>query len=238
MDRKITSFGIIILTVGAIISIPFIPPEIIEQYGPIVFAIPIGIVIIAIIVAFFMVKKKGKLEELQQERQNLIVALKESEKKYLKHKIDQPTFDKISKEKNTKLIKIEAEIDSLKSRDLSKEDLKKADTVSSDKRKVLFDLLQQKQIKIHELKIAENGYYKRKIDESTFQKIASEIKLEIISIESQIEALQQAEEINKLKAQLKESAKEIIKQKKITNARSKEDYMQEMQDDILDQIQE
>ncbi len=237
MDRKITSFGIILLTIIAIASVPFIPAELIEQYGPIVFAVPLGLIIVAIILALVLVKKKGKLEELQQQRQNLIVELKEAEKKYLKHKIDQPTFDNISKEKHSSLIKVEAQIDSLKSKNLPKEDLKKADTVSSDKRKVLFDLLQQKQIKIHELKIAENGYYKRRIDETTFQKIASEIKREIITIESQIQALQEAEEINKLKEQLKESAKEITKQKKVTAARSKEDFMQQMQDDIFDQMQ-
>ncbi|MFA6399492.1 MAG: hypothetical protein WCW44_03945, partial [archaeon] len=127
------------------------------------------------------------------------------------------------------------EIDSQKNKNLSKEDMKKADALSSDKRKILFDLLEQKQKKVHQLKIAESTFYKRKIDEETFQKISSDIKMEIISLEGQIKALQETAEINKIKEQLKESAKEIIKQEKTSKDRTKLDYWEELGEDVFEQ---
>jgi hypothetical protein len=238
LNRKVTSAGIIVVAVLVILSIPFIPKEIIEQYGSAVFLAPIVVIIVALFIAILLINKKTHADLLQEERQKALVELKEAERQFLQRKIDKPTFDSITKEKNANLIKVEAGLDSLKKSNLPKEDLKKADTVSSDKHKLLFQLLNQKQLKVHELKLAETSYLKRKIDEQAFQKISSDIKKEIISLESQIKALQETEEISKIKEQLKESAKELGKQKKISSERGKQDFMEELEEDIFEQANE
>ncbi|MFA6065071.1 MAG: hypothetical protein WC746_04485 [archaeon] len=235
MDRKITSIAIILIAVIMILAIPFIPKELTDQYGLIIFLVPIAIVIGALFLAVLLVNKKNHVDIFQEDRQKLTAELKEAEKQFLQHKIDKSTFDTISKKNHAELIRIEAEIDSQKNKNLSKEDMKKADALSSDKRKILFDLLEQKQKKVHQLKIAESTFYKRKIDEETFQKISSDIKMEIISLEGQIKALQETAEINKIKEQLKESAKEIIKQEKTSKDRTKLDYWEELGEDVFEQ---
>jgi len=238
MDRKITSIGIIVIALLMILAIPFIPKELTDQFGLIVFLVPIAIIIGALFVAVLIVNKKEHVDIFQEDRQKLVAELKEAEKQFLQHKIDKNTFDTISKKNNSELIRIESEIDSQKNKNLSKEDMKKADNLSADKRKVLFDLLEQKQKKVHQLKIAENSFYKRKIDEVTFQKISSDIKTEIISLEGQIKALQETAEINKIKDQLKESAKEVLKQEKTTKERTKLDYWEELGDDVFEQTKD
>jgi len=210
--------------------------EIAGQYGGEVLWAPfVVLAIIFAVILIFYFKKQGapKTEDprkaLQNERQKHVQALKEAEKQFMKHKIDKETFDRVSQEANESLIRIESELDAQKSEGATPEEAKKIKGVSFDKRKALGELLEQKKKKVHELKIAENSYYKRKIDDKAFQHISSQINAEIVSIEGQIKALQAAEEIEKLKEQLKEAAQEIIKQKKSSENRNNT----QMEDDIF-----
>jgi hypothetical protein len=176
-------------------------------------------------------KKEGNLKK---KREELVNELKEAEKQFLKNKIDKKTFDKISTEKNSELVKIEADLDSEKMNDLDMVEQKRLDSVSEDKKKVLKDLLEQKQRKVHELRVAEKSYYKRKINEKTFKKINSEVKEEIISIESKIKSIQKSEAIEELKKELLKGAKEVSKQKKKTEKRKSENEI--FEDEVFEQI--
>jgi hypothetical protein len=176
-------------------------------------------------------KKEGNLKK---KREELVNELKEAEKQFLKNKIDKKTFDKISTEKNSELVKIEADLDSEKMNDLNMVEQKRLDSVSEDKKKVLKDLLEQKQRKVHELRVAEKSYYKRKINEKTFKKINSEVKEEIISIESKIKSIQKSEAIEELKKELLKGAKEVSKQKKKTEKRKSENEI--FEDEVFEQI--
>ena len=251
MSRKLFTAVIIILAVVAIISIPFFPQELIDQYGDAVKFAPIGFVIVLTVIGVIIssakrgdAAKTGESRQkynsissssLQEKRQGIVIELKEAEKQFLQHKIDKATFDAISKEKNSALIETEAEIDAQKKKGLPAEELRMAESVSEDKRKILLGLLEQKQFKVHELKIAEASYYRRKIDEDLFQNISSQIKTEMISIESKIKSIQQSEEIGKLKEQLKEGAKEVLKQKNSSEQRNKQEFMSTIEDDIFEQ---
>jgi len=123
---------------------------------------------------FDFLNKNNPADVLLEERRRIVTELKGAEINFLKHKIDRPTFDAISKERNSDLIRIEAEIDSHKHKGLNSAELKIANSVSSDKRKVISGLLDEKQKKVYELKLAESGYLKRRISEEVFQKISSE----------------------------------------------------------------
>jgi hypothetical protein len=247
MHKKAISIVLVIVILGLLITIPFmdlfitgtmintvkdlLPIE--TDLGIELFYGVVGILVLILIIILVIVNKggrkrskkeqpkKGKFHarDARRRREEITQELKEAEKRFLKHKIDKETFDKISKEKNAELIRLEAELDTKKKERLNFEEAKALDTVSKDKRQVLSGLMEQKQKKVHELKIAERSYLKRKIDEKTFKKISSEVKQEIISIEGKIRAIHKSEEVEKLKSQLKEGAREIAKQKNNTTAR-------------------
>jgi uncharacterized membrane protein len=157
--------------------------------------------------------------ELKKKSDILIQELKEAETQFLKNKISKETFDKISKEKNADLIRIEAQLDTNKKVNMGIEEIKAIDSMSANKKNVLKGLLEEKQRKIYELQLTEKGFMKRKLDESTYKKISEEVKSEIISIEGKIKALQKSEAIDKIKKELIEGAKEIKKQQKSTKKR-------------------
>ena len=106
--------------------------------------------------------------------------------------------------------------------------------MTQDKKKVLKDLLEQKQRKVHELQITEKSFYKRKIDDLTFKKISSEIKSEMISIEGKIKTIQQSSKIDQIKAELKKGALEVTKQRGKTEKRKTENELRE--EDLFEQI--
>jgi Na+-transporting methylmalonyl-CoA/oxaloacetate decarboxylase gamma subunit len=184
-------------------------------------------------------KSKTKKEVIPKidpktKRKEIIQELKIAERQFLKNKIDKQTFDSISKTNNSELIKLEAIIDSKRKVDLTPVQIKRLDSVTQDKKKVLKDLLEQKQRKVHELQITEKSFYKRKIDDLTFKKISSEIKSEMISIEGKIKTIQQSSKIDQIKAELKKGALEVTKQRGKTEKRKTENELRE--EDLFEQI--
>lgn len=236
MQKKMISSGLILLALLAIVSTFFIPKSIVEEIGPVIYAIPFILVLILIAIAVIISGKNKTDSPLLLERQQTLNAIKQAEKDFLQHKIDKATFDSLSRENNSKLIAVEAKIDVEKNKGAPKSEIKKNSSISSDKRNVLKGLLDQKQIKVTELKKAEVSFYHRKIDEEGFKKISSDIKKEIITIDSQIKGIQESEEIANLKDQLKEGAKEIARQKKSTKEHEKGDYWDEVEDDLFKQM--
>ena len=243
MNKKTLTTILVIFALIIIALAFFIPSDFVEEFGVFVYAIPIVLAVILLGLAFTLREKKENKNEnknensdLILERQQTINAIKQAESDFLKHKISKETFDKFTSENNAKLISIEAKIDIQKNKGAKKEEIKKNVSVSSDKKKVLKGLLEQKQIKVTELKKAEASFYRRKIDETTFKNISSQIKQEIITIDAQIKGIQDSEEIELLKRQLKEGAREISKQKKISKELKKKDYLDEIEEDLLKQI--
>ena len=171
----------------------------------------------------------------KRRKNELLAELNAAEKKYLKHGIDKATFDKISREKNAELIKLEAESDTKKKETMNFDEARVMESVSKDKRKILSDLMVQKQKKVHELKLAERGYLKRKIDEKAFKKMNSDIKQEMISIEGKIKAIQKSEEIEKIRAKLIEGAREIAKQN-VKSGERKQTQPHTFEDDVFKQL--
>lgn len=181
------------------------------------------------------VKKTDNKKELIDERNNLVAELKEAENQFLKNKISKSTFDKITRDKNAELIKLEARIDSDKRNKMSAEDAIALDEISKDKKEIFKGLLEEKRRKIHELNLTEKGYLKRKIDEKTYKKISEEVKAEIISIEGKIKALQKSDKIEKIKKEMINGAKEITSQQKKSKKRIKAEP-KTFEDQVFEQI--
>lgn len=184
---------------------------------------------------FNFFKKKSPPDPLQEARQRITAELREAERDFLQHKIDLVTFDNISRKRNSDLIKVEAAMDMRRHKGLEKPDLAVAEGVSSDKKKVILGLLEGKRKKVYELKVAEASYLKRRISEETYKKITGEINQEMVAIEGQVKAIQESEEISRLKDVLKSGAAEIAKQEKISKKRQKVEYQDELEDEIFEQ---
>jgi Na+-transporting methylmalonyl-CoA/oxaloacetate decarboxylase gamma subunit len=187
-----------------------------------------------VVVPVLVDDKKIDEDKLKEKRDELALGLKEAEKQFLKNKIDKQTFADISKTKNSELIKIESSIDSQRKINLTGDEIKELNSVSKDKKKILQDLLEQKQKKVYELQVTEKSFYKRKIDEITFKKISSEIKSEIISIEGKIKAIQKSSAVQKMKEELKKGALEVAKQKEKTQKRKSEEEI--FEEEMFEQI--
>jgi len=239
MQRKVTTIIIIVIILALVVITPplieYVPKELIDEYGVALVLVPIGFIVLLLIIAiiYFSRKAKNDSDSLQGKRQTLIAQLQEAERQFLKHKIDKNTFDSISKEKHEELIKIESQIDAGKKLQLSEKEIKKIEEVSADKKKILKGLFEQKQKKVCELNLAEQNYLKRRIDETTYLKISSDIKKEMISIDGQINSINTVSEIEKIKSQLKNGAKEIARQKIITKERGLQD---ELEEEVIEQL--
>ena len=175
--------------------------------------------------------EKG-VKEYENERRIVENQLKEAETKYLKHKINQDTYDSVTQDSHQKLIEIEAEMDMLKQKDLSVVKGRKMQYVSNDKQVVLDKLFKEKSSKVYQIRLAEKKYLKRQIDAKTYQKIKSDVDKEIISIDSKIKALHKADEIDKIKLEMKASLAEVEKQQNISSKRIGE----QLEEDILEQL--
>ena len=172
------------------------------------------------------------VKEYENERRIVENQLKGAETKYLKHKINQDTYDSVTQESHQKLIEIEAEMDMLKQKDLSVVKGRKMQYVSNDKQAVLDKLFKEKSSKVYQIRLAEKKYLKRQIDAKTYQKIKSDVDKEIISIDSKIKALHKADEIDKIKLEMKASLAEVEKQQNISSKRIGE----QLEEDILEQL--
>ena len=117
------------------------------------------------------VKEEARsVKDLETQMSQVQEEIKGAEHKFLKHKIDTPTFNSITQDANGRLISIEAQIDTIKNKDLSGPKMRKMQYVSNDKQDVLEKLLNEKMSKVQQLKIAEKKYLKRKISVETYQK--------------------------------------------------------------------
>lgn len=255
---------IFVLLVFSLFVSDIVPKELFDEYFIFIYAgIGIAIIFLIILIIYIskkrnspkLVKKENKIKtkeplekedenekkeednkkELERKRENIISELKSLENQFLKNKISKDAFNKSSSDKNAELIRIEAQIDAKKKINMSIIDAKALEEISSDKKNVLKGLLDEKQRKVYELGLTEKSFLKRKIDESTYKKISDDVKTEIISIEEKIKSLQKSDEIEKIKRDLLEGAKEISKQQKNTKKRV-EEQPKTFEDQVFEQI--
>jgi len=258
MNRKVSTVAIVIIfavlagsfflnkLIDELIH-TYLSTELIDQlsfFGEYLAFVPGLIVVIVIVIVLVVLSLKGRVKEkkpdevkvdLKEKRQQLIGELKAAEKSFLRHKIDQKTFNTISKDKNKELIQLESEIDAERKQAMSVEDANKLDSVAKDKKKIINDLLDQKKKKVYELKIAEKSFLKRKIDENVYKKLCTDINKEIIDIDGKVNAIQTANEIEKIQVQLAEGAKEIAKQRQNSKERVE---THSLEDDLFSQLRQ
>lgn len=153
------------------------------------FGLLAGIALILASVALLVLRKSTST--LEERKQFLNLAGKEAEKRFLKRLIDEPTYRKIVSSNERKLIEVEAEIKARES--LKVPSSKEVKGLDSHSRHKLNCLLADKRKAVSEFELAKTKFYKHKIDDKTFQEIASEKQSKIVEIDTLIADLYRQE---------------------------------------------
>ncbi|MFH1256747.1 MAG: hypothetical protein V1494_05660 [Candidatus Diapherotrites archaeon] len=167
-------------------------------------------------------KKKESAEELVEQKNALQEELSLAEKKFMTRKLDEKSYNEMREDLQRKLISLEARIEARKMRkEFGRLSEVKAKKLEPKRRHKLNDLLNESEMLLKELSIANSKYLKRKIDEKTYRQLASEKQKRLVGIEAEINRIyrQEAAEImgetqRKIalseEQRIKEKAEEIV----------------------------
>jgi len=201
--------------------------------------IALAIILVAILIVVKLKYRQVSLKDLFREKKKLLHGIKIAEKKYLRRKLSEKDFNKIFKEKQRKLIAIEAHIDQLYNKESSEKVNRELLAVQTKKRHILKILLSEKKRVIKELDIAEKRYLRRKIDVKTYQELVHKNQLRLIELEAEIKELYNEANVSKVMTNLKkvlsgaEKKKKLRKKKKAVSEKEKQVQIAK---DIAEQI--
>ena len=153
--------------------------------------------------------RKPSLKMLFAEKKTLLAAIGIAEKRYLRHKLSESDFNSIFKEKQYRLIEVEALIDELYSGEKNEKIDEKIQAVQAKKRHVLKQLLDEKRRLVMEIDLAEKSYLKRKIDAATYGALVEKNQHALVDLEANIKELYNEANVSKVMLNLKERLSEL-----------------------------
>lgn len=169
----------------------------------------IAVVIVVVLVWTKLHYKEPSLKALFAEKKTLLAAIKIAEKQYLRRRLSEADFNGIFKEKQRRLIEVEALIDEL----YSSEKKEKIDegllAVQAKKRHILKGLLDEKRRLLKEIDLAEKSYLKRKIDVATYKALVEKNQHALVDLEANIKELYDEANVSKVMLNLKERLSEL-----------------------------
>jgi hypothetical protein len=183
--------------------------------------------------------RKPSLRVLFGEKKRLLAAIKIAEQQYMRRKLSEPDFNKIFKEKQQRLIEVEAMIDQQYNEEKKEKTGSELLAVETKKRHILKGLIDEKRRIIREINLAEKSYLKRKLDAKTYQDIVQRNQQKLIDIEAQIKELYSEASVSKVMGSLKKGLSDLENQKKAKGKKKalteKEEQM-EIASEIAEQI--
>ncbi len=204
-------------------------------------AVALAAIIAAILVLVKVKYRQPSLKALNSEKKRLLTSINIAERKYMHRKISEKDFNSFFKEKQRKLIQLEAKIDQLYNKEKKVKVDKEVLAVQTKKRHILKSLLEEKRRIIKELDIAEKRYLKRKIDAKTYQEMVQRDQHSLIELEAQIKELYKEANVTKVMENLKEKLSEIEKKKRkkrVKRARSEKEEFLRIAKEIAEQVSE
>jgi len=186
-------------------------------YAAIALAIIFGTILLWVKVKY----RQPSLKQLASKKKRLLTAIKIAETKYMKRRLSEKDFNKIFKEKQRKLIELEAILDQRYNKESEEKISKELLAVQTKKRHILKSLLGEKKRVIKELDIAERRYLKRKIDAKTYQDLVQKNQHKLIELEAHIKELYNEANVSKVMEKLKEKIAQLKKQKKTRKKKKK-----------------
>ncbi len=196
----------------------------------------LGIIALGIlIVLFFVVRKKllaKGLSDPVSRRREIIAGLDLLEKQYLKREIEQKTFEKLFREKQEELIKVESAIQGKIKKNVP-EDHELLDKIEPKKRHFAVELLQEKKNILSEMQIARTAFLKRKIDSKTYEQLTEKTQSKLVEVQAKIHAMLAEENAKGIMQDLKKKLRQIdTEEEKKKQAREKE-----IVDEIIEQLE-
>ncbi|MBN1940947.1 MAG: hypothetical protein JW772_02080 [Candidatus Diapherotrites archaeon] len=173
----------------------------------------------------------SSLQNLFEEKRQVLNELKVIEKKYMKRELSLESYKEMLKKKHAQLIKIDSRIlqKQAKQENLPKEDLL---AVEPKDRHVLVKLLSENQRLQRELQLARAKYLKRKIDEQTYKSILHSVQESLIEIEAKIKNLRLRKSIRRafseLKQKVDEAETEVVQKEKEEAERVARDVLEQV----------
>ena len=194
-----------------------------------------------ILVILFWAKihyRRPSLKKLFSEKKKLLSGIKIAEKQYMRRKLSEKDFNKIFKEKQKRLIEVEALIDEFYGEDKKQKIDKKLLDVQTKKRHILQQKLNEKMRLLKEMDIAEKKYLKRRIDAKTYQALVQKNQQRLIDIEAEIKEVYDEASVSKIMGDLKKKLSNLDDKKKKgkkTKAKSEEEQLIEIANELAEQ---
>ncbi len=182
--------------------------------------------------------RKPSLKKLFSEKKKLLLGIKIVERQYMKRKLSENDFNKIFKDKQKRLIEVEALIDQFYGKEKKEKIDKKFLDVQTKKRHILQQKLNEKKRLIKEMDIAEKKYLKRRIDSKTYQALVQKNQQRLINIEAEIKEVYDEASVSKIMNDLKKKLSNLENKKKNgkkTKAKSEEEQLVEIANELAEQ---
>jgi hypothetical protein len=179
--------------------------------------------------------RSPSLKDLFAEKKRVLETLKIAEQKYMKRRLSETDFNKIFKEKQQELIKIEALIDQQYNKENRAAINKELLAVQSKKRHILQSLLDEKRRLLKEMDLMEKRYLRRKIDAKTYQDLVQKNQQSLIEIEAHIKQLYTEANVEKVMDTLKQKLAQLEEKKK-SKAKSKKEEQLAIAKEIAEQV--
>jgi len=202
-------------------------------------ALALAVIVGAILVWAKLHYRKPSLRALFAEKKRLLDAIKISEQRYMRRKLSEPDFNKIFKEKQQRLIEVEAMIDPQYNEEKKEKIGSELLAVETKKRHILKGLIDEKRHILKELDLTEKSYLRRKIDVKTYQGIVQKNQQKLIEIEAEIKELYSEASVSKVMGSLKKGLSDLENQKKAkgkNKARNEKQEQMEIASEIALQI--
>ena len=203
-------------------------------YAAIAFTVIIAVILIWVKLHY----RRPSLKKLFSEKKKLISGIKIAERQYMRRKLSEKDFNKIFKDKQKRLIEVEALIDQLYGKDKKEKIDKKLLEVQTKKRHILQQKLTEKMRIIKEMDLAEKKYLKRRIDAKTYQALVQKNQQRLIDIEAEIKEVYDEASVSKIMGDLKKKLSNLNDKKKKgkkSKAKSEEERLMEIASELAEQ---
>jgi uncharacterized membrane protein len=149
--------------------------------------------------------EKAKANSLYEKKRQLLQELEVAEQKFMKREILEENYKNLVGKKQQELIQIDTMLSKqVPAKEISKSELTE---VEPKNRHLLKELFEKKQKCQQEMELAQNRYFKRKIDEKTYQSIVNSCQAKIIEIDGRIRSIKTTQDIKQAFFDLKEKLK-------------------------------
>lgn len=204
-------------------------------YAAIALAVIIGIILLWAKLHY----RRPSLKKLFSEKKKLLSGIKIAERQYMKRKLSETDFNKIFKDKQKRLIEVEALIDQLYGKEKKKKIDEKLLDVQTKKRHILQQKLDEKKRLLKEMDIAEKKYLKRRLDAKTYQALVQKNQQRLIDIEAEIKEVYDEASVSKIMSDLKKKLSTLNTKKKNgkkTRAKNEEELLMEIASELAEQV--